>query len=83
MGEVLTALVKELSCCRDVARYVCNDASWSSKCCNVNSDDCCECDVETRPVELSHEEIEVDVEVDDPGCCDAEGLCCFVHASRK
>ena len=81
MGEALTALLKDLSCCRDVARYVCNDASWSSRCCG--SDICCECNVETRPVEISHEEYDLEVEVDDPGCCDVEGLCCFMHASRK
>ena len=80
MGEVVSAVVKELSC-HDCARYVCNDASWHSRCCD--QEECCACDAETRPIELSHEEIEVDVEVDDPGCCDVEGLCCFVHASKK
>ena len=80
MGEVISAIVKELSC-HDCARYVCNDASAHSRCCD--SEECCECDVETRPVKPPEEEVEIEVEVDNPGCMDMQGLCCFVHASRK
>jgi hypothetical protein len=29
------------------------------------------------------EELEIEMEVDNPGCCDVEGLCCFMHASKK
>ena len=25
----------------------------------------------------------IKMEVDNPGCCDVEGLCCFMHASKK
>jgi hypothetical protein len=82
MGEIISAIVKDLSCCRDCARFVCNDASWHSRCCDQDGN-VCECDAETRPVQLTHEEMEVDVELDNPGCCDFEGLCCFMHASRK
>ncbi len=80
MGEVISAVVKELSC-HDIARYVCNDASAHSRCCD--KEECCECDVETRPVKLSEEEVEIDMEVDNPGCMDNEGMCCFLHAKRK
>ena len=78
MGEVISAIVKELSC-HDCARYVCNEASVHSQCCD--SEECCECDIETRPVKPP-EEVDLQVEVDN-GCMDIEGLCCFVHASRK
>ena len=80
MGEMLSAVVKELSC-HDCARYVCNDASAHSRCCN--SEECCECDVETRPVKPPDEEVNVEVEVDNPGCLDAAGMCWFMHATRK
>ena len=81
MGEMLSAVVKELSC-HDCARYVCNDAAWHSRCCEKEGD-CCECDVETHQVKPPEEELEIEMEVDNPGCCDDEGLCCFMHASRK
>ena len=58
MGEVVSAVVKELSC-HDCARYVCNDASVHSRCCD--SEECCECDVETRPVKPPEEELELEV----------------------
>ena len=80
MGEMISAIVKELSC-HDCARYVCNDASAHSRCCD--SEECCEWDVETRPVKPPEQEVEIEVEVDNPGCMDIEGLCCFMHASRK
>ena len=80
MGEVISAVVKELSC-HDCARFVCNDLSAHSRCCD--KEECCECDVETRPVKLSEEEVEIDMEVDNPGCMDDEGMCCFLHAKRK
>ena len=80
MGEVLSAVVKELSC-HDCACYVCNDAAWHSRRCG--QEECCECDVETRPVKPPEEELEIEMEVDNPGCCDVEGLCCFMHASKK
>ncbi len=80
MGETLSAVVRELSC-HDCARYVCNDAVWHSRCCD--RDECCECDVETRLVKPPDEELEIEMEVDNPGCCDVEGLCCFMHASKK
>ena len=73
MGEVISALVKELSC-HDCAKYVCNDASLHSKCCD--KDEFCEFDLETRPVNLPDEELEFDMEID-------SGLCCLVHASKK
>ena len=37
--------------CRDMARYVCNSASASSRCCK--KDEGCECEVETREVPVS------------------------------
>ena len=81
MGEIISAIVKELSC-RDCARYVCNDASWHSRCC-VQEKECCECDAETRPVQLTHDEVEVDVEVDNP-CCDVECVVlCMLADSKK
>ena len=40
MGEVVSAVVKELSC-HDCAQYVCNDAAWHSRCCEKDGD-CCE-----------------------------------------
>ena len=80
MGEIVSAVVKELSC-HDCARYVCNDASVHSRCCH--SEECCECDFETRPVKPQEEEVNLEVEVDNPGCMDVKGLCCFMHASRK
>ena len=83
MGEVISAIVKELSC-HDCARYVCNDASIHLRCCD--REECCECDVETRPVKPSEEEVEIEVEVDNPGCIpcmDIEGMCCFLQASKK
>ena len=75
MGEVLSAVVKELSC-HDCARYVCNDAAWHSRCCS--QEECCECDVEARPVKPPEEELEIEMEVDN-GCMDIEGMCCFLH----
>ena len=80
MGEVISAVVEELSC-HDCARFVCNDASVHSRCCD--SEECCQCDVETRPVKPPEEEVEIEVKVDSPGCMDMQGLCCFMHASRK
>ena len=79
MGEVISAVVKELSC-HDCARYVCNDAGVHSRCCDA--EECCECDVETRPVKTPDEEVDVQVEVDNPGCMDAAGMCCFMHARK-
>ena len=80
MGEMLSAVVKELSC-HDCAQYVCNDAAWHSTCCG--QEECCECDVETRPVKPPPEEdLEIEMEVD-KGCMDVEGLCCFMHARKK
>ena len=79
MGEVLSAVVKELSC-HDCARYVCNDATWHSRCCS--QEECCECDLEARPVKPPEEELEIEMEVDN-GCMDIEGMCCFLHASKK
>ena len=76
MGETLSTVVKELSC-HDCARYVCNDAA----CCD--RDECCECDVEARLVKPPDEEREIEMEVDNPGCCDVEGLCCVRHASKE
>ena len=73
MGEVISALVKELSC-HDCAKYVCNDATMHSKCCD--KDEFCEFDLETRPVNLPDEELEFDMEID-------QGLCWLVHASKK
>ena len=80
MGDVISAIVKELSC-HDCARYVANDATIHSRCCD--REECCECDGETRPVKPPEEEVDLQVEVDNPGCMDIEGLCCFMHASRK
>ena len=77
MGEILAAVVKELSC-HDCTRYVCNDAAWHSRCCG--QEECCECDVETRPVKPPEEELEIEMEVDN-GCF--ENVCCFLHASKK
>ena len=79
MGEMLSAVVKELSC-YDCARYVCNDAAWHSRGCG--QEECCECDVETRPVKPPEEELEIEMEVDN-GFMDIEGMCCFLHASKK
>ncbi len=79
MGEVLSAVVKELSC-HDCAHDVCNDAAWHSRCCG--QEECCECDEETRPVKPPEEELEIEMEVDN-GCMDIEGMCCFLHASKK
>ena len=79
MGEMLSAVVKEPSC-HDCVRYVCNDAAWHSRCCG--QEECCECDVETRPVKPPEEELEIGMEVDN-GCMDIEGMCCFLHASKK
>ena len=79
MGEVISAIVKELSC-HDCARYVANDATIHSRCCD--REECCECDVETRPVKPPEEEVDLQVEVDN-GCMDIKGLCCLMHASRK
>ncbi len=47
MGEALASVMQSLSC-RDMARYVCNSASASSRCCT--KDEGCECEVETREV---------------------------------
>eukprot|EP00973_Karenia_brevis_P027665 3813106-Karenia_brevis.AAC.1 len=80
MGEVVSTVVKELSC-HDCARYVCNDASVHSRCCD--SEECCECDLETRPVKPPEEKLDLEVEVDSLGCMNVEDLCCFVRASRK
>ena len=79
MGEMLSAVVKELSC-HDCTRYVCIDAAWHSRCCG--QEECCECDVEPRPVKPPEEELEIEMEVDN-GCMDIEGMCCFLHASKK
>ena len=79
MGEMLSAVVRELSC-HNCDRYVCNGATWHSRCCD--QDECCECDVETRPVKPPEEELEIEMEVDN-GCMDIEGLFCFLHASKK
>ncbi len=35
---------------------------------------------QSKPLE---EEVEIEVEVDNPGCMDMHGLCCFMHVSRK
>ena len=80
MGEVVSTVVKELPC-HDCARYVCNDASVHSRCCD--SEECCECDLETRPVKPPEEKLDLEVEVDKSGCMNVEDLCCFVRASRK
>ena len=82
MGDVVSAVVKDLSCCRDCARFVCNDAAWHSRCCD-SEDVCCECDAETRPVKPPEEDLDIDIEVDNPGCCDVKGLCCFLHPKKK
>ena len=80
MGEVISVIAKELSC-HDCARYVCNDASLHSRCCN--QEECWQFDLETHPVRPPEEEVSVEVEVDNPGCLDATGMCCFLHASKK
>jgi hypothetical protein len=77
VGEVISAVVKEPSC-HDCARFVCNDLSAHSRCCD--NEECCECDVETRPVKPPDEELEIEMEVDN-GCM--ESMCCFLHASKK
>ena len=78
MGEVVSAVVKELSC-HDMCLYVCNDATWHSRCCEKDGD-CCLCDLETRQVKPPEEELEIEMEVDN-SCF--ENVCCFLHASRK
>ena len=78
MGEALSAVIKELSC-HDCARYVFNDASWHSRCCQKEGGDCCDCDVETHQVKPPEEELEIELEAD--GCF--ENVCCFLHASKK
>ena len=80
MGEVLSTVVKELSC-HDCARYILNDASLHSRFCD--KDECCECSAEAHLVKPPDEDPELDMEIDSPGCCDVEGLCCFAHASKK
>eukprot|EP00973_Karenia_brevis_P068191 9487299-Karenia_brevis.AAC.1 len=59
MGEAVSAVAKILSC-HDCARFVCNDASLRSRCCN--SEECCQCDIETRPVRPPEEEVVVEVD---------------------
>ena len=72
MGEVIS--VKELSC-HDCARYVCNDASLHSRCCD--QEECCQFDVETRPIKPpADEDLEIEMEVDN-GCL--KNVCCFLH----
>ncbi len=79
MGEMLSAVVKELSC-HDCARYVCNDAAWHSRCCDHPDGECCEYDLETHQVKPSDEKLEIEMEVDN-GCF--ENVCCFLHAIKK
>ncbi len=50
MGDALSNILQSLSC-RDIARYVCNSATASSRCCT--NDEGCECEVETREVTVS------------------------------
>ena len=68
MGEAASVL-RALSC-QDCARYVCNDASIHSQCCD--EEDGCNCDVQTHEtkVEPAGEDIEVSVGNE------FEGLCC-------
>ncbi len=80
MGEVLGLIIKELSC-HDCAQYVCNDLSMHSKCCDQT--EWCECDIETRPIPLTSDEIDLELEVDNPGCMGDNTLCCFIHASKQ
>ena len=78
MGEVISVIAKELSC-HDCARYVLNDASLHSRCCD--QEECCQFDVETRPIKPpADEDLEIEMEVDN-GCL--KNVCCFLHASKK
>ena len=60
MGEV-ASVVRFLSC-KDCARYVCNDASFHSQCCDEN--DVCNCDIETRETEIQESHIDYELSVD-------------------
>ena len=68
MGEV-GSVIKALSC-TDCAKYVCNGASMHSQCCD--DQDSCNCEIKTEAtqIEISNEEVEVEM---DSGCND---LCC-------
>ena len=68
MGEV-ASVIRNLSC-TDCAKYVCNNASIRSQCCD--EEDGCNCDVSTKETPVQHAEEDIEVSVDN-GC---DGLCC-------
>ena len=54
-------IIKSLSCGGDCARYVLNNASFHSQCCNEESPGC-DCDCETREIPIAQDpDIEISV----------------------
>ena len=70
MGDV-ASVIKNLSC-SDCAKYVCNNASIHSQCCD--EEDGCNCDLQTQETQLPSAEEELEVSVGNDSMC--EGLCC-------
>ena len=68
MGEV-ASIIHSLSC-TECARYVCNNASIHSQCCD--DEDGCNCEVMTKETEIQHTEEDIEVSMDN-GC---DSLCC-------
>ncbi len=68
MGEV-SSIVRAVSC-DACAKYVCNEISLHSQCCD--DDDWCNCEIKTEPtvIETTSEDVEIEMS---NGC---DGLCC-------
>ena len=76
MGEVASVL-RSLSC-TDCAKYVCNDASCASRCCE--EDGGCDCDVATH--ETMTQDRGKDLEVTMDNACDGWCCNCLVKAHK-
>ena len=63
MGEV-SSIIRAMSC-DSCAKYVCNDLSLHSQCCD--DDDWCNCEIKTEATII--ESVNEDVEIDTDGMC--------------
>ena len=79
MGEV-ASVIKSLSC-TDCAKYVCNNASVHSQCCD--EEDGCNCELKTNETQLASTDEEIEVSIGNDSLC--EGFCCncLIKAHNK
>ena len=57
MGQVLTGIIKALSC-ESCAKYVCNSMDLKSQC-----SDCCDFEVHTNEVEVADDSSEISIDI--------------------